>query len=301
MSQETEMTTILFADICGSTRIYERLGDAAAQKIVSESLAVLSESTDKHCGKVLKTIGDEVMCTFPTAKASIDAACDMQSRISEKFYPGYGRISVRIGLHFGHVIKEGNEIFGDAVNVAARVAALAKSEEIITTQDTADLLASEGADFTLRRIQRIALKGKDEATDIYEVVWQDSSLTHIGLFLSTPEVRPVRLTLLTQNHEIVLEAVTKPFTIGRSKKNDIVVEDEFTSRLHARIECRQGKFFLCDQSINGTYVHYKTGRVVHLHREEMILPDEGTISLGRDLPPEAKETIRFEAKSRAPK
>ncbi|RJR30470.1 MAG: adenylate/guanylate cyclase domain-containing protein [Desulfobacteraceae bacterium] len=296
MFQENEKTTILFADICGSTRIYERLGDVAAQKIVSESLAVLSESTERHKGKVVKTIGDELMCTFPTVEAGVDAACDMHNRIAEKFYPGYGRVTVRIGLHFGSVIRQENDVFGDAVNVAARVAALAKSEEIITTKDTADMLDPADSDFTLRRIQSIAMKGKDEAVDIYEVVWQDSSLTHIGQFIDPMDLRPARLTLLTQGNEIVLDAGTnKACMIGRSKKNDIIVSDEFTSRLHARIEPRQGKFFLCDQSINGTYVHYKTGRVVHLHREEMILPDEGSISLGRDLPAEAKETIRFES------
>lgn len=292
MSQENDMTTILFADICGSTRLYEKLGDATAQKIVSETLSDLSELSDKHGGKVLKTIGDEVMCTFLTIRACMDAACAMQEKIAEKFYTGYGRISIRIGLHYGHVIREGNEIFGDAVNVAARVAALAKSDEILTTKSTAESLGRESANFTLRRIQSIALKGKEEAIDIYELIWQQSSLTQMGQFFNPPQAQPMRLILLTQGGEIILDAGSKPLAIGRSRKNDVVVEDEFTSRLHARVECRQGKFFLCDQSSNGTYVH-KGGKVVHLRREEMLLDDEGTISLGRELPPGAKETIRF--------
>lgn len=296
MAQENDMTTILFADICGSTRLYEKLGDATAQKIVSESLSILSGVTNKHDGKVMKTIGDEVMCTFPSVNAGMDAACDMQDKIAVKTVPGYGRIAIRIGLHFGHVIKEGNEIFGDAVNVAARVAALAKADEILTTKDTADSLDPASA-HPLRRIQRMSIKGKGEAIDIYEVVWQESSLTQIGQFFIPQGAPATRLSLLTQDNELTLDTVHKPIvTIGRSKKSDIVAEDEFTSRLHARVECRQGKFFLCDQSTNGTYVTYKNGRVVHIHREEMLLPDEGSISLGRELPPDAKETIRFRLK-----
>jgi adenylate cyclase len=296
MPEEKDTTTILFADICGSTRLYERLGDATAQKIVSESLSLLSEVTSKHNGKVIKTIGDEVMCTFPNVSAGIDAACSMQEKIAFMTIPGYGRIAIRIGLHFGTVIRQGNEIFGDAVNVAARIAALAKADEILTTQDTAESLNKGGA-HPLRRIQRISLKGKDEAIDIYEVVWQDSSLTQMGQYF-VPQGEPSnRLELLTRGQAFTSDIVQKPMvTIGRSKKNDILAEDEFTSRLHARVECRQGKFFLCDQSTNGTYVTYKNGRVVHLHREEMLLPDEGCISLGRKLSPDAEEIIRFRLK-----
>ncbi len=292
MPIDQEMATILFADICGSTRIYEQSGDAVGQRIVTQTLSFLTKLAEENSGAVVNTIGDEIMCTFPNVRAGIDAACAMQGKIAAMVLPGYGRVFIRIGMHSGPIVRKGNEIYGDAVNTAARVAALAKSDEILTTKSTAELVVSARPESILRRIRRMAIKGKEEAIEIFEVVWQEDSLTRIGQLSSLTGEPSIHLVLNVRNEDLVMDAAHRPVTIGRSKKSDIVVEDEFTSRFHAKVECRQGKFFLCDQSMNGTYIRYNNG-VVHTHREEMLLPEEGSISLGRKLPSDAPQAIRF--------
>ena len=75
--------TVLFVDVCGSTKLYETLGNARAQAVIAKMLAILSQSATRHLGTIVKTIGDEVMCTFSSAREAAEAAVDMQRSIKE--------------------------------------------------------------------------------------------------------------------------------------------------------------------------------------------------------------------------
>jgi class 3 adenylate cyclase len=148
MPQANQNLAILFADISGSTSLYETLGDERAHKLVSNFISVLSDIISQYQVKIIKTIGDEVMCTFASAYQAIHAAIGMNKALDtmppiplkKPISP-----SIRIGLHMGPVIWQGGDIFGDAVNVAARMVTMAKPRQIITTEQTIDKLPENAA------------------------------------------------------------------------------------------------------------------------------------------------------------
>ena len=120
----------MFADIAGSTKLYDTLGDELARAKVAKAIETMSEITRQNSGDVIKTIGDEVMCKFPTAEDAGTAAWEMQEKFEEETESNTdgSPVSIRIGMHFGPAILEGGDVFGDAVNVAARMAAQAKAK-----------------------------------------------------------------------------------------------------------------------------------------------------------------------------
>ena len=179
MAQTTDILAILFADIAKSTHIYETLGDKTAKNLIDASISLLSEVTVKYQGTVIKTIGDEVMCTFPTANDAVEAAIEMHLSLEDMPFPenpDYSSPNIYVGIQFGTVIREDGDVFGDAVNVAARMVALAKQRQIITTEGTVKLLSKERQSST-RCIDKTTIKGKSGEIRIYEVVWEAHDLT----------------------------------------------------------------------------------------------------------------------------
>ena len=132
MGEEKELT-ILFADVVGSTKLYDLLGDSKARDAVSYCVEVMTTATQQHNGTVIKTMGDEVMATFGSANDAIDAAAQMQESISDELVVDDVAVSIRIGCHYGPAIVEPNDVFGNAVNTASRMTSQAKSGQIITT------------------------------------------------------------------------------------------------------------------------------------------------------------------------
>ena len=146
--------TVLFVDVCGSTKLYETLGNARAQAVIARMLTVLSDSATRHLGTIVKTIGDEVMCTFSSAREAAEAAVDMQRSIKEATATpemGIKSLAVRVGFHSGPVISHAEDVFGDTVNVAARVVAHAKPGQILVAKQTVSAAAHGGRQRPLRR------------------------------------------------------------------------------------------------------------------------------------------------------
>ena len=141
MAEVPSSLAVLFADVSGSTRLYESLGDAEALATIGRCVALMSTVCVGHGGRVVKTIGDEVMAVFPSADSAAKAAVEMQARVSEHPPVGGSRLAIRVGFHLGPAIETDGDVFGDSVNVAARMAALAKREQIILSSYTADALA----------------------------------------------------------------------------------------------------------------------------------------------------------------
>ena len=295
MARETANRAIVFADISGSTRLYETLGDGVARELVSQCLDLMTEHINKHNGAVIKTIGDEIMCTFATAEQAVEACMSMQEGVAEDL-PARNKhtpptFTIRIGLHFGSCILEGGDVFGDAVNVAARMAGLAKGGQIITTQDTAAEL-SPGMRSSTRHLDRIPIRGKAEDVDIFEVIWQADDVTRMATgLLSHAANKRASLKLVYHSEVLNFDQDMTVVILGRGKKADMVINDTMASREHARIECRRGKFILTDMSTNGTYVETSEGPS-YLRREDIVLTGEGKIALGRDLA-EATEFVSF--------
>ncbi len=294
MATTTANLAIVFADISGSTRLYETLGDAVARELVSQCLELMSEQITQYDGTVIKTIGDEIMCTFPTAERATESSMGMQEAITEDLpdmNPNMpSTMTIRIGLHYGSAILEGGDVFGDAVNVAARMAGLAKGGQIITTQATAEELPPILRSST-RHLDRIPVKGKSDLIDLFEVIWQPEDVTRVATDIIDKDIKFISLELVYHDQVIRLDMSSGTFVLGRGKKADVVIDDTMASREHARIECRRDKFVLTDQSTNGTYIVTADG-AAYLRREETTLTGEGKISLGRELA-EAEEVVFF--------
>ena len=274
MAPKTTNFAILFAEITGNTRLHEVLGEAAARAKVAIALDLLTDITQRSGGKVIKTIGDEIMCTFPSAEQATTAACEMQESIEDEVTEhtdaGPVSLSIRCGLHFGPAIEESNDVFGDAVNVAARMASMAKSGQIITTQVSVDELPPILRAST-RFIDRAPVKGKKETLDIFEILWQQEDVTRMSTgVVEQPTSDPVRMRLSYRDETLLLDERTTQIIMGRSKTADLTVHESLASRQHVKIEHRRGRFFIIDQSTNGTYVNHDD-EVAFLRREEMPL------------------------------
>ena len=281
MSDQASELTILFADVAGSTRLYEQLGDQLARQSISECIQLMSGVVQAHQGRVIKTIGDEIMCCFPAASVALDAALQIQSSVSQRRFSDV-ELLIRIGAHHGPVLQENGDIFGDAVNLAARMAGLAKGGQIIVTGECLSGIKPSVRDMA-RHVDQAPVKGKAEPVDVYELLSEQDGATHIMQAVDpmavTGEHAAASLKLECAGKHLSLE-VEGAAVIGRSPACDLVVPADTSSRQHARLEYRRGKFLLVDQSTNGTFVRFQDGQTLFLKREESPLWGEGQISLG---------------------
>ena len=142
MGVDERSLTVLFADVAGSTRLYEQLGDEKALAAVGECLALVERTAAGHAGRLIKTIGDEAMVVFPAAEQAAAAAAEIQGRMTDFAQAGNYRIAFRIGFHCGAAIERDGDVFGDSVNVAARMVGLAKSGQVILSAPTAETLSA---------------------------------------------------------------------------------------------------------------------------------------------------------------
>jgi adenylate cyclase len=302
MSESSQELVIMFADISGSTRIYELLGDTAARARVARSTARLAALAEANGGVAIKTIGDGVMCSFADPAQAVEAACDMQSAFEEEppeLTPaGPLSLSIRIGLHHGPIILEAGDAFGDAVNVASRVCGMAKPGQILGTADAVRHLPAVLLNQT-RLIDQAPVRGKRHALEIHEILWQPNDVTWMSVPLSPRAAEDTpRLTLRYHGQSVVMDGDRSTLLIGRSRNADITLDESLASRLHVRIEQRRGKYFLTDLSTNGTYVRL-SDNYAFLRREEMPLVASGAISLGRAPEDPAVDWIEFQLEGTA--
>ena len=297
MSPKTTNIAIMFADISGSTRLFEILGDATARVTVSDTLDLLAKVIHLHSGTVIKTIGDEVMCTFPTADDSANAAVEMQETLedaNEMKDADAPEIKIRVGMHYGPALLEGGDVFGDAVNVAARMAAQAKGGQIITTKSTVDLLEAILRAST-RFVDRAPIKGKKEDIEIFEIIWQEEDVTRMatGMMQDPPKMKQVTLQVSYAGKTVILDQNKQGLVMGRSQACDLPINEKLASRQHVRIEMRRDKFFIIDQSTNGTHVKLDQADDAFLRREEMHISANGALSLGKSFAEGPTEIVSF--------
>jgi len=272
---------ILFADIAGSTNLYETLGDEAAKTLVTRLQEEIAAIAVEAGGSVQEIVGDEVMLCFAQASDSATCALAIQRNLATLSGSADVKPAVRIGLHWGQAIVERDRMFGDMINVAARVAAIAQGGQIITTQTVVDRLPD-----ALARIARpfdvAPVKGKREPLLVYDLPWQQQGLTVIAPVVSG--ANPVEtLALMFSDQHFVLTPDQTGFAVGRDPSSDLVVDWPSVSRRHAVIEFRRGRFVLSDTSSNGTYLTLQNGQVVFLRRESLPIWGNGRIALGAPL------------------
>ena len=297
MSQSRPQT-ILFADVSGSTRLFETKGDQEARRLIAAVLGALTVVCQQHGGRVIKTIGDEIMCTFPGALNGVLAACDMQRRMGRDIDFVRDSLAVRIGLHHGDALEEADgDVYGDAVNTAARMASLAKREQVVTTAATYSLT---GKVPEARSLGRARVSGKLLPIEIVDLVWQEdtSGMTMVQTAIRAvpgPDVPVARLRLRHRANQVELDANSQPFMMGREAANHLTIEADWVSRTHAMIEYKRGHFMIADRSTNGTFVRIGEDDEIKVHRDELHLRKTGTISLGQSFGVNTGDVIHFEA------
>lgn len=273
----TATATVLFADVEGSTSLYERLGDARALSRIGPCLARVKAIAVGAQGRVVKSIGDGLMCVFPSPADAVRAAVDMQIAQADRD----DGLSLRLGFHTGEVIQRDGDVFGDTVNVAARIAEMAKGDQILTTATTVALLP-EYMKHGVRRVGLVDMRGKEHPLESFEVIWRWTEDLTIMDASSIPATAPPEVHLMLSYHgqEYRLSSADREFTLGREPECDIVLPQPRASRLHGRIEYRGGVFVLLDLSANGTFVHFDGDREFVLRRSFVPLRGSGRIGFG---------------------
>jgi class 3 adenylate cyclase len=276
---------VLFCDIADSTRLYEQRGNTEASRTVRRALEAMAGVVRASGGRVVKTLGDGVLARFDDAAAAADAARALQFEFREGEAMGL-QLALRVGFQHGHVLlAAAGDVFGDAVNVAARLVALAAPGQSLTTRDTVALLAPAQA-ASMRSIGSFHLKGKDQPAEVYELQLAQPHEATIIMPQPAAETPATMLVLSTPAGERVMVGAISRLTLGRGAQCDIVLGEPQASRLHAVIERRGDAFALIDQSSNGTFVRLGDAAFLRVSRQEVLLHGQGCL---RFVPPEAAE------------
>lgn len=297
-------TTVVFADLAGSTGVYEALGNARAAEVITGLTHWIRGMCESHGGRVVKNLGDGVLAIFPDARGAIAAVVALQRARLERLPDWPDRITMRlqIGIDAGEVIEVDGDCYGDAVNVASRLSDLSGPDRIWATRTVVSQLARLDEDVRFRSLGPIPLRGRSQAAEIFQVDWEeDAQSRHLtrpaGL---SADRRPppaagggIRLAWLDQQKRF--RTADLPIHLGRAEDAEFPVQDQRVSRQHARLEWRNGSLVLTDTSSYGTWVRF-TGSPgeLALRREECILLGAGDIALGAPFDDFTVPTVHFE-------
>jgi adenylate cyclase len=272
------------------------LGDARAAEVVRLGLDRSRTTIQRFNGRVVKSLGDGLLCVFDDPSAAATAAVELQRETRNPVIADGAVVQLRIGFYAGPIVEREGDVFGDAVNVAARLCGMAKAEGILTTSKTSQLLTRDQQS-PLRVYDQTPVKGIEESFTIVQLVWDRRSATEMfSLTSAGPAIVAFSLTLRYQDREVKLTPATLPFDLGREADCKLVVTAPFASRHHARIEYRRGKFMLVDQSTNGTYVIPSTkpdAPAVYVRDETFPLMGEGLLSLGAKIEQQSEHILRY--------
>jgi class 3 adenylate cyclase len=295
--------TVLFADLRGSTGLFETLGNAEAATVVTQSVALMGRVVATCGGVVVKTLGDGLIAVFEEPQQGIDAADEMQEsleRIVARRRSGGRRpaLKLQVALAHGEVVEVGGDCFGDAVNVAARLIDRAGDNEVLATQQVLDGLGQEHRG-RFRSLSKLQLRGRQESVQVHRLEARRFGETAATMFegsMPLTEVDSIRLVWLEADR--VFEGPDLPAVLGRSSQATFCVDDTRVSRSHARVEWHGGTFQVSDLSYNGTFVRFAgSGEVVALRRGSCTLHGAGVICLGASPADTTAPTVHFEVQS----
>ena len=294
--------TVVFADLTGSTGLFEALGNAKATQAITRLTDWLGKVCVARHGKVVKNLGDGVLMVFAQSIEAVDAVIDMQRLHTEriKTWPDNLKMHLQIGLAQGEVIERAGDFFGDAVNLASRLSDLSGPDQILASDTVINQLPADTL-VRSRSLGAMEIRGRVENCMVHRVEWQSELLSDFftvpaGLGTlpassSAPQVGSIALAWL--DVEATFTSTQLPIHLGRVAEAQFVVNDPRVSRLHARITWRAGKFYLEDVSSFGTWVKFSGGETVALRRQECVLLGDGEIALGAPFEDFSVPTVSF--------
>lgn len=277
-SQILTPRSLLVADIVSSTALYERLGDKEAKALIGGGVELMSVCVQAAGGRVIKTLGDGVLACFTGADAA-EAALEMVARMRDE------STVIRVAAHWGEVIESHGDVFGDAVNTVARIAALARENEVLISE-ALFAQASPRVRRAARSVPAVAVKGKRDPLQLYSILDHgpdDPTMTVTTRHEVASEerrsttTRTLKLAAQDRVYELKGAGALK---IGRSLDCDVLITDGNVSRTHAKILYRHPEYLIADTSMNGTYIVPENGPSVHLNRRETVLFGRGRLYVG---------------------
>lgn len=281
-------TTVVFADIAGSTALFETLGNERAAALVTRLTRAIATCVQEHRGRVVKKLGDGVLGVFAQPEEALAASVALmrQHRHWLQSQPEGQRVEIHIGLASGEVVQVDGDCYGDAVNLAARLCDLAGGAEVWATQAViADQSAGHGVSFI--RLGHLEVRGKAEPQVMYQVEWREDEgadcTVHSDLMseLNGVGMAGVQICLSGPDGSRLQASSSAPVQLGRAQDSDLCLADPRVSRVHARVEWRQGAFVLTDLSSFGTWVRFEgSDTPVQLRRDNCLLHGTGEIALG---------------------
>jgi len=296
--------TVLFADLRGSTSLFERLGNAEATSVVTHTVSELGKSVVERGGQVVKTLGDGLMAVFEASAPALQAAAQMQDSLellvtrgsAHGASAGLRGLRLQMALARGEIVEMGGDCFGDAVNVAARLLDHAGDNEILLTDEVFGGLPRE-QQVRFRSLDWMHLRGRAEPVHVHLLGGKRASTDVVVTAFGAvePAAEPDGIRLIWQRMNRVFSSLRLPVVLGRSPQSSFCVDDSRVSRQHARLDWHGGVFSLADLSYNGTYVRFASEEeVVSLRRGTCTLHGSGLIGLGGSPADPTSAAVRFE-------
>ena len=279
---------VVFADLRGSTALFELLGNTEASQIVTETVDAIARRVSATGGLVVKTLGDGLMAVFPAAAQAVEAADQMHEEIDlvmrrRDALTGFSeaRLRLQVGIALGETVEVGGDYFGDAVNVAARLLDHAGDNETLVTVEVLRTLPPESREM-FRSLDRVRLRGRVEPVEVHLLSRRgmDSAPTLVGAGGPMGLVGPEAIVLTWGDKMRRFTAADMPVVIGRAAASDMQVDDARVSRSHCRIDWVGATLQLSDLSINGTFVRFASeDEVLALRRGNCTLHGCGEVGL----------------------
>ncbi len=298
-------TTVVFTDLHGSTAVFEALGNALATETVTEITTWITQQCVQNGGRVVKTLGDGVLAMFPDGQSAVNAVIEIQRTHSKRMLrsPMELRMPMRIGVASGEVEIVAGDCYGDAVNVASRLCDLCGPYQIWANAASLTL-ANETPGTSFRVLGPISIRCRPEPCVVYQIEWHDDVasdfLTMQGA-LDPAQASGERdalgreVELTWSGHTQRFKSFELPVQLGRVRDADFVVNDPRVSRIHARLEWRNGSVVFVDASSYGSWVRFSgtKGSDVLLRRAECVLHGKGELALGASFADASVPTVTF--------
>lgn len=290
MNQKTLHKTIMFADVSGSARLFERLEDNEAATAVERCMKRMEHSIKGFAGRTLQVAGDELQALFESPEEACMAAIDMQLRVADLPPISGLKLTIRIGLHCGEIVEQFDTVLGEAVNTTARITGMARVDQILASHRLADLLPSNCLVYVAPLVGVSAIREGKDLVDLVQIDWQrheayqrkhqapNPAASAAGTS-ATPQSSS-RLCLRYRGKAFLLDDKTPTLSLGRDPSSKLLIQDRKASRAHGRIEKRDACYFYIDASTNGSFVSFLGQTEVLLRKDEIQLLGSGRICFG---------------------
>lgn len=284
-------STVVFADLFGSTGVFEALGNAKATEAVTRITAWVAQKFNSHGGRVVKFLGDGVLATFEDNTTALVAVVDMQRSYKAllSHMPSNNYMPLRIGVARGDVEVVDDDCYGDAVNIAARLSELTGPHQI-WANSAVIVDGAVSSQTQIRPLGPIHIRGRSEPCIVCQIEWQEDLNPDLFTIAAPPnsmfddaaaDALGGQIELSWLDTRKTFKSFEMPIYIGRTRQVEFLVNDARVSRTHARVDWRNGCVVLVDVSSYGSWVRFSGGGAdLMLRREECVLHGRGEISLG---------------------